>query len=115
MIETDQGKIAIVDVKIDDRYPPECGTIDNTFCQAVVPGFEVLAVYLSAVEGYADLSDVVLDLFQQIYVIAGDGTQTNGFSGGMIGGEIFVGFTPPEGNQDYTIYWPGAEPVALGQ
>jgi hypothetical protein len=48
-----------------------------------------------------------------VYVTGDDGSQTKSYSGGLLRGELFVGFTPPESAKMFTLTWPGNPPIEL--
>ena len=112
-IETDNGVIAVTKVEISPTFPPGCNPGDLS-CSEASPGYVILILWLKNVEGDEPV-DASGFLSMQIYLTGSDGSRTKIFASGLLNGESFVGFTPPESAGDFTLEWPGNPPLELGQ
>jgi hypothetical protein len=80
----------------------------------VEPGYKALVIWLksnSPDSSSIDFSN--LSASNGVYIIDGDGTRTNCFSGGKINGKHLIAFTPPVKSNNFILYWPGNSPIPL--
>ncbi len=115
-INTSVGVLHITGYDISNRFPPNCDT-SSPPCSFAKDGFQVLIVWLDRADGgsIVDLGSTIFDASEGAYVIGSDGSRSDRFTGGIMQGRGFVGFSPLVNTQPYQFIWPGNEPVILGQ
>jgi hypothetical protein len=86
---------------------------ENVMGDQAAPGFQLLNVWFESADGSAIDGSAFYDESKAVYVMGDDGSKTNSYLGGLVSGQLLVGFTPPESAHTFTLYWPGNEPVEL--
>jgi len=77
------------------------------------PGYTILWVWFTSLDGgYPEGSNLFEDS-RDVYVVGDDGSETKSYLGGLVQGELVVGFTPPASAKMFTLIWPGNPPVEL--
>jgi hypothetical protein len=112
-VKTLFGPFQITNIQESNRFPPDCDST-SIDCEKVEPGYKALVIWLksnSPDSSSIDFSN--LSASNGVYIIDGDGTRTNCFSGGKINGKHLIAFTPPVKSNNFILYWPGNSPIPL--
>lgn len=103
-ITTSLGDMIITKAEIVD---------ENPMGEKAAPGYQILNVsFESADDSPIDGMDFY-SASQEVYIIGDDGSKTESYMGGLVSGELIVGFTPPASAQTFTLYWPNNDPIEL--
>ncbi len=84
--------------------------------QRAAPGYQILLVRLKSAKAISEnRSDKIMGASEGVYVVGNDGSKTERFLGGWESDpNLFsVGFTPPESASQFTLHWPGNDPIEL--
>lgn len=92
-------------------FPPGCGE-PTAICRPAEEGYKVLVVWLATKADPSEPSRKLMNL-EGVYVESDDGTRTDSFSGGMMDGRLFVGFTPPVAGKNFVLHWGTNAPIPL--
>jgi len=120
-IKTPIGTLAIVEVMLIDRDPPNCDLKDETAAGClVVPkeGYRILKIVLEGTDG-GDPDTIALNLpneaFQNAHVIASDGSRGNCVTAGLSKGVLLADFTVLNAAHDFELVWGDNPPINLGK
>jgi hypothetical protein len=113
-VSTPQGILDVTSVETPDSFPPYC-TPQDPECESAVSGYQLLLVWLAPKGGGTPASflNYVEQTFPSATVTAGSGDVTTGSGGGLLGGNLFVLFTPPDTESSWSLGWPGNNAQAL--
>lgn len=103
-ITTPLGDLVITKAEIVD---------ENPMGQKAAPGYQILNVSFESADGSPIDGGDFYDASREVYVTGDDGSKTKSYMGGLVSGELIVGFTPPVSAQTFTLYWPGNDPIEL--
>ena len=112
VIQSQAGKLELERVEYLDRYPKDCFD-SSPICNRAVEGFEIVLVTFRKLEPEATskdnpLGDMSIDDLGVI-LRGADGSEDKPFLYGGGPEEIFVGFTPKQGQPHHVLLWPGNE------
>lgn len=112
-LNTAAGALKIDQVERSDRFPPGCSP--SPFgCDQVIPGYQILIVWLAPADGRA--AGTVSGLFEAskgVYITWDDDSREERYSAGLYRGRLFIAFTPPAEPKTFTLVWPGNPPQTL--
>ncbi len=111
-VVTSVGTLMITATEISETFPPGC-TIG---CSRAKDGYKIVIVWLARKDGGSanEIGSKLFDASEGAKIVANDGSETQRFSGGMVSGKLFIGFTPPSSAHAFKLIWPENPPVDLG-
>jgi hypothetical protein len=117
-IKTAVGDLAITEIQVADRVPPDCDT-SLPACHQATESYQFLVILLERAEGdpigIADMAKLIATDYKEIYVIAGDDSRIDATLMGLLGSLSYVAFLAPASAQDFTLLWPDNPPIKLGK
>ena len=85
----------------------------DAFGNQAAPGYRILNVYVESADGREIDGSAFYEESRDVFVIGDDGSETKSYTGGLLSGQLMVGFTPPDTAHTFTLVWPGNDPVEL--
>ena len=85
----------------------------DAFGNQAAPGHQILIVYFESADGSGIDASAFYDESKDVSVIGDDGSETKSYTGGLLSGQLMVGFTPPDAAQSFILVWPGNDPIEL--
>lgn len=112
-IKTDGGEVVLSDIQLVDRHPPGCSGQPPS-CFEAAPGTKILMLWAKGKDGSDAMG--MFNLNGEVYV-TGDGLERSEMvsSGWATGRGSFVAFQVPESAKNFTLHWPGNDPLPLGR
>ena len=86
---------------------------ENPMGEKAQPGYQILNVLFKSADGKQLDGMAFYNASKAVYVEGDDGSRTNSYMGGLVSGELMVGFTPPASAHEFTLFWPGNDPIKL--
>jgi len=116
VIHSKAGDLEFQTVEYLDRYPKDCLDV-SPGCSRAVEGYEIVVVTFRKLKTEGpDTADPLggMEIEDLGAVLRGpDGTEDKPFLFGGGPTEMFVGFTPKEGQPYHVLVWPGNEDLRL--
>ena len=103
-ITTSLGNIVITKAEVASEDP---------FGDKAAPGYQIINIYFKSADGSEIDGSAFYNESQNVSVIGDDGSETKSYTGGLLAGQLFAGFTPPDTAHSFKLVWPGNDPVEL--
>ena len=93
-ITTPLGNIILTEAEIANA---------DAFGNTAAPGYQILNVYFKSADGSEIDGSAFYDESKNVSVMGDDGSETKSYTGGLLSGQLMVGFTPPDTAHSFTL------------